>query len=90
MELISRRNRILLYENLEVRHLERERGGAHVLDEKSIPASKIEVSREMGDSIPYLVPTWFLSHMAASKMGYQIYNTLNIVHSEFFLGVVMQ
>ncbi len=28
-----------------------------VLDEKSIPASKIQVSWAMGDSIPYLVPT---------------------------------
>ncbi len=27
----------------------------HVLDEKSIPASKIEVSWAMADSIPYLV-----------------------------------
>jgi hypothetical protein len=37
----------------------------HVLDEKSIPASKIEDSWAMGYSLPsicgsYLVPTWFL------------------------------
>jgi hypothetical protein len=31
-----------------------------VLDEKSIPASKIEVSWAMGDSIPHSLPTWFL------------------------------
>ncbi len=39
----------------------------HVLDEKSIPASKIEVSWAIGDSVltaphsvPYLIPTRFL------------------------------
>jgi hypothetical protein len=47
MESIPRRNRFFL--------LEKERG-----DEKSIPASKIEVSWAMGDSIPHSVPTWFL------------------------------
>jgi hypothetical protein len=31
-----------------------------VADEKSIPASKIEVSWTMGDSIPHAIPTWFL------------------------------
>jgi hypothetical protein len=31
-----------------------------LLDEKSIPAFKIEVSWAMGDSITLSVPTWFL------------------------------
>jgi hypothetical protein len=42
----------------------RKRERAHVLDEKSIPASKIDVSWAMDDSIPhsvfYSVPTWLL------------------------------
>jgi hypothetical protein len=55
-------------------YLERER--THVLDEKSIPASKIEVSWTMDDSIPHSVPTRFLlgsylvpRPMNASKIG---------------------
>ncbi len=37
----------------------RKKEKVHVLNEKSIPASKIEVSRSVGDSNPHLVPTWF-------------------------------
>jgi hypothetical protein len=33
---------------------------AHVLDEKSISASKMEVSWAMGVSIPHSVTIWFL------------------------------
>jgi hypothetical protein len=33
---------------------------ANALDERSRTASKFEVSWEMGDSLPYSVPTWFL------------------------------
>jgi hypothetical protein len=51
MEKIPRRNRFFL----KVVHLGKERG-----DEKSIPASKIEVSWAMGDSVPHSVPFWFL------------------------------
>ncbi len=54
----------------------RKRERARVLDEKSIPASKIEVLWAMGDSIhtrfqlgSFLVPTQFLVHTAASKIG---------------------
>ncbi len=36
---------------------------AHVLDEKSLPASKIDVSRAMGGSIPHSVPTRFQSRL---------------------------
>jgi hypothetical protein len=56
MKLIPRRNR-LLCENFQVIHLERERGPMYYVDEKSIPSSKIEISWEMGDSIPHSVPT---------------------------------
>ncbi len=49
--------------------LEREREIAQVLDEKSIPASKIEVSWAMGDSVPYSVPTWFLAPWQHLKQG---------------------
>jgi hypothetical protein len=35
----------------------RKRERAHATDDKSIPASKIEVSWVMGDSIPHPIPT---------------------------------
>ncbi len=38
----------------------RKKERAHVIDKKSIPASKIEVEWAMDDSIPYSVPNWFL------------------------------
>jgi hypothetical protein len=38
----------------------RKRERAHVLDEKSIPASKIEVSWAMDDFVPHSVRTQFL------------------------------
>jgi hypothetical protein len=38
----------------------RKRERAHVLDEKSIPASKLEVLWVMGDGIPQSVPSWLL------------------------------
>jgi hypothetical protein len=42
-----------MYENFSVIHLGKEKKGPQVLDEKSIPASKIEVSRGIRH-------TWFL------------------------------
>ncbi len=36
-------------------------GAFTVLDEKYIPASKIEVSKALGVSIPHSVPIWFVS-----------------------------
>jgi hypothetical protein len=59
IELIPRRNRFLLDKNLYVINLERERGHMFKI-KKFIPASKIEVSWAMGNSISYSVPTWFL------------------------------
>ncbi len=56
---------------------------AHVLDEKSILASKIDDSWEIGDCIPHSVPTWFLlgsysvpSPMVASKKGPLVFSTV--------------
>ncbi len=43
----------------------------HILDEKSIPAPKIEILWAMEDSIPQAVLTWFPAPMAASKIGSQ-------------------
>jgi hypothetical protein len=60
-----------LSENFLVKTL-RKGGRAHVIDEKFIPASKIEVSWAMGDSIPHSVPTWFLLKVpgpGATKIG---------------------
>ncbi len=42
---------------------------AHLLDEKSILASKIETSWAVGDSILHSVPTRFLAPIAASNTG---------------------
>jgi hypothetical protein len=47
LESIPGRDRVLMCENFQAIHLERR----HLLDEKSIPAYKIEVSWEMGDYI---------------------------------------
>jgi hypothetical protein len=52
-------------------HLERLRERTHLLDEKPIPGSKIEVSRSIGDSIQHSVPNRFLALMAASNIGPQ-------------------
>jgi hypothetical protein len=38
----------------------RKRERAHATDDKSIPASKIEVSWAISDSIPHSVPNWFI------------------------------
>jgi hypothetical protein len=46
----------------------RKKEKAHVLDDKFIPASNIEVSWAMGYSFLHSVPTWFLAHTAASKI----------------------
>jgi hypothetical protein len=58
-ELIPRRNRFFLYENFKlIPGTLRKR---EIKNEKSIPASKTEVSWELVDSFPHSVPTWFPS-----------------------------
>ncbi len=59
---------------MKIADTNRKKERAHVLDEKSFPASKIEVSWATGDSIPHPVPTWFLPPMAASKIGALCWN----------------
>ncbi len=59
MKLIPCRNGFFLYENLQVIYTEKERE-AHVLGEKSISASKIDVLFAMSDYIPHSAPTRFL------------------------------
>jgi hypothetical protein len=45
----------------------RKKERAYVLDEKFTPVSKIEVA--LGESIPPLIPTWFLASWSPLKKG---------------------
>jgi hypothetical protein len=59
---------------MKISYIFRKRERERVLDEKSIPASNIEVSWTTGDSIPHSVPTWFLPPKDASKIGALCWN----------------
>jgi hypothetical protein len=68
MELVPRGNLFFLFKNSR-RYTLRKREKAHVLDEKSIPASKIEGNGHLYSTLgSFLVPTQFLAPMAASKI----------------------